>query len=103
MMSANPIAGVFAADLFRQAHALGDQGLDDLTLGHSLDHLSTDEDLALSVARRHAQVGLTSLTRSVDHTPHHGHAERHRQALESSGDLLGQLVHVDLGSPAGWA
>src|SRR5215213_9040412 len=36
-----------------------DERLDDLRLRDGLDDLALDEDLALAVARRHAEVGLT--------------------------------------------
>src|SRR5690625_5330908 len=62
------------------------QGLDDLSLGHRLDHLAFDEDLALAVAAGHAEVGITGLARSVDHAPHDRHPQRDLHALEAGGD-----------------
>ena len=44
-------------------HGLLDERLDDLRLGHGLDHLALDEDLALAVAGGDAEVGLARLAR----------------------------------------
>ncbi len=76
---------------------------DDLRLGHGLDDLALDEDLALAVAGGDAQVGLAGLARTVDDAAHDGDAQRDRHALEAGGDLLGQRVDVDLGAAAGRA
>src|SRR4051794_22870348 len=43
-----------------------DQRLDDGVLRDGLDHLAADEDLTLTVARRHAEISLTGLPRAVD-------------------------------------
>src|SRR6478609_2702141 len=64
------------AHLLGEAHGLLDEGLDDLRLGHGLDDLALDEDLALAVARRDAEVGLTGLPRAVDDAAHDGDAQR---------------------------
>src|SRR6478736_1485687 len=85
------------------AHGLLDQGLDDLRLGDGLDDLALDEDLALAVARGDPEVGLARLAGTVDDAAHDGDAQRHLQAVESGGDLLGELVDVDLGAAAGRA
>src|SRR6185295_9074541 len=84
-------------------HGLLDQRLDDLVLGHGLDHLAVHEDLALAVAGRDPEVGLAGLTRPVHHTAHDGDPQRDLHALQSSCDLVGELVDVDLGTPAGRA
>ena len=81
-------------------HGLLDQGLDDLRLGHGLDHLALDEDLALAVAGRDAEVGLAGLARAVDDAAHDGDPQRHLHALEAGGHLVGQLVDVDLRAAA---
>ncbi len=39
----------------------------------------------------------------VHHAAHHGHPQRHLHPGEPGGDLVGQLVHVHLGPPAGRA
>ena len=49
------------AHLLRGVQRLLDRGLDDLGLGHGLDDLTLDEDLALAVAGRHPEVGLAGL------------------------------------------
>src|SRR5579859_4829957 len=48
----------FVATLFCDSHGLFDQRLHDLRLRHGLDHLALDEDLALAVTRRNAEVRL---------------------------------------------
>src|SRR5690606_20137187 len=88
---------------FGDAHGLLDQGLHDLRLGHRLDHLALDEDLALAVAGRDAEVGLAGLPGAVDDTTHDRDPQGHLHALEAGGDLLGQLVDIDLGASAGRA
>ena len=72
-------------------------------LGHGLDDLALDEDLALAVAGGDAEVGLAGLARAVDDAAHDGDAQRHLHALEAGGDLLGERVDVDLGAAAGRA
>src|SRR4051812_268548 len=91
------------ADLLGDAHGLLDEGLDDLRLGNGLDDLALDEDLALAVARGDTEVGLARLAGTVDDATHDGDAQRHLQAVEPGGDLLGELVDVDLGTAAGRA
>ena len=59
-----------------------------------------DEDLALAVAGGDPEVGLAGLARAVDDAAHDGHAQRHGHALEAGGDLVGELVDVDLGAAA---
>src|SRR5690606_9093828 len=86
--------------LFGDPHRLFDQRLHDLRLRHRLDDLALDEDLPLAVARRHAQIGLTGLTRTVDDTAHHRHPQRHVHPRQTRRDLLGQLVHIHLRPPA---
>src|SRR5699024_8950434 len=86
--------------VLRDPHGLLDQGLDDVGLLDRLAALTLDEDLALAVARGDAEVGLPCLTGAVHHTPHHGDPERYGEALQSGGDLVGQLVDVDLGTSA---
>ena len=51
------------AHLLGEAHGLLDERLDDLRLGHGLDDLALDEDLALAVAGGDAEVGLAGLAR----------------------------------------
>src|ERR1700757_2247012 len=70
------------ARLRGQSHRFFDQGLDDLRLGHGLDHLTADEDLSLAVARRHAEIGFPGLPWTVDDTAHYGHPQRHIEAVE---------------------
>src|SRR5690242_850424 len=86
-----------------ELHGLVDQGLDDLRLGHGLDDLAADEDLALAVAGGDAQVGFAGLARAVDHTAHDRDAKRDVEAVQRGGDLIGQLVDVHLGAAAGRA
>src|SRR4051812_10577143 len=86
--------------LVGEAHGLLDQGLDDLRLGDGLDDLAPDEDLALAVAGRDAEVGLARLAGAVDDAAHHGHAKRHGHALETGGHLVREGVDVDLGAAA---
>src|SRR5579875_2076448 len=62
--------------LLGQLHGLVDEGLHDLRLGDGRDHLAPDEDLALAVARGHAQVGLARPARAVDHAAHDRHPDR---------------------------
>ena len=69
-------------------------------LGHGLDDLALDEDLALAVAGGDAEVGLAGLARTVDDAAHDGDAQRHLHALEAGGHLVGELVDVDLGAAA---
>src|SRR6478672_11090732 len=88
------------AHLLGQTHGLLDERLDDLRLGDGLDDLALDEDLALAVAGRDAEVGLAGLPRAVDDAAHDGDAQRHGHALEPRGDLVGELVDVDLGATA---
>ena len=95
--------GLDRLHLLGDAHGLLDEGLHDLRLGDGLDDLALDEDLALAVAGGDAEVGLAGLTRAVDDAAHHGDAQRHLEAVETGGDLLGQLVDVDLGAAAGGA
>src|SRR6185312_1104506 len=85
---------------FGELHGLLDEGLDDRVLGHRLDHLALDEDLPLAVAGRDAEIGLPRLPRPVDHTTHHRDPQRHLHAREPGGDLVGELVDVDLRPPA---
>src|SRR6476469_4335578 len=88
------------AHLLGEAHGLLDERLDDLRLGHGLDDLALHEDLALAVAGGDAEVGLAGLARTVDDAAHDRDPQRHLEAVESGGDLLGQLVDVDLGAAA---
>ena len=81
-------------------HGLVDQRLDDLRLGHRLDDLALDEDLALPVARCHAEVGFASLARTVDDAAHDGDPERHLHALQACGHPVGEGVDVDLSPSA---
>ena len=91
------------AHLAGDALGLGDEGLDDLVLGHGLDDLALDEDLPLAVAGGDAQVGLAGLAGAVDDAAHDGHAQRHGQVLQAGGDGVGELVDVHLGAAAGRA
>src|SRR6478735_6778607 len=91
------------AHLLGEAHGLLDEGLDDLRLGHGLDDLALDEDLALAVAGGDAEVGLARLAGPVDDAAHDGHPQRHLHAVQARGDLVGEPVHVDLGAAAGRA
>ena len=59
-----------------------------------------DEDLALAVSGRDAEVGLACLTGTVDDAAHHRDAQRHVEPLESGGDLVGERVDVDLRASA---
>jgi hypothetical protein len=101
----------WAASCSSSAHLLGDPHVHRLFdgllersprsgLGHGLDDLALDEDLALAVAGGDAEVGLAGLAGAVDDAAHHGHAQRDRHALEPGGDLLGERVDVDLGPAA---
>src|SRR6478736_651287 len=76
-------------------HRLFDERLDDLRLRHGLDDLALDEDLALAVARRDAEVGLAGLAGSVHDTAHDGDPQRHLHALEPGGHTLRERVDVD--------
>src|SRR5690606_26246428 len=84
----------------RDAQRLLDERLDDQRLGHRLDDLALDEDLALAVARRDAEVGLARLARAVADAAHDGDAQRHLHALQAGGDLLRERVDVHLGAAA---
>ena len=95
-----PIEVSLGRHLGREAVRLFDEGGDDLGLRHGLDDLALDEDLALAVAGCHAEVGLAGLARSVDDAAHDGDAQRHGHALEAVGDVVGELVDVDLGATA---
>src|SRR6478735_4345776 len=88
------------AHLLGEAHGLLDERLDDLRLGHGLDDLALDEDLALAVAGGDAEIGLAGLARTVDDAAHDGHAQRHGHPLEACGHLVGERVDVDLGATA---
>src|SRR6476646_8803777 len=67
----------------RLAHRLLDQRLHDLRLGHGLDDLAPDEDLALAVAGGDTQVGLPGLAGPVHDAAHHRDPQGHLQALEA--------------------
>jgi hypothetical protein len=63
-----------------------------------LDDLAADEDLALAVAGGDAEVGLAGLAASpFSRAAHDGDAQRHLEARQPGGDLLGEGVDVDLG------
>src|SRR5690242_19320252 len=64
------------AHLLGDPHGLLDEGLHDLRLGDGLDDLALDEDLALAVAGRDAEVGLAGLAGTVHDAAHDGDAER---------------------------
>src|SRR3954454_2198058 len=89
--------------LLGEPQRLLDQGLHDLRLGHGLDDLTLDEDLALAIAGRDSEICLASLARPVDDAAHDRDAERDRHALQPGLHLLGQGVDVDLRPPAGRA
>src|SRR3954447_7785049 len=89
--------------LLGDLHRLVDQRLHDLRLGYGLDDLALDEDLALAVAGGDAEVGLAGLARAVHHAAHDRDAQRDLHALQAGGDLVGELVDVDLGAAAGRA
>src|SRR5665647_3553039 len=84
------------AHLLGDPHGLFDQALHDLGLGHRLDDLALDEDLAFAVARSDTKISLTSLTRTVHDTAHDRNAQRHLEALEARRHLIGQGVHINL-------
>ena len=50
-----------------------------------------------------AEVCLARLAGSVDDAAHDRHPQRDLEPVEPGGHLVGQLVDVDLGSPAGGA
>jgi hypothetical protein len=81
---------------------LVEERLDDLVFGHGLDDLAANKDLALAVAVAggNTEVSFACLTWAVDDATHHGDAQRYREAVEGRGDLLGEGIDVDLGSPA---
>src|SRR5690606_5591569 len=85
--------------LGREAVRLLEQGRHDVGLRHGLDDLALDENLALAVARRDAEVCLARLARAVDDAAHDGDAKRHGEPLETSGDLVGKSVDIHLGTP----
>lgn len=85
------------------AVGLFDESLDDHGLGHGLDDLALDEDLALAVAAGHTEVGLTGFTGTIDDAAHDGDAQRNFHAFETGRDLVRQGVDVDLGASAGRA
>ncbi|MBB5956904.1 ABC-type antimicrobial peptide transport system permease subunit [Saccharothrix tamanrassetensis] len=93
-------SGGLRLDRFRQLHRLLQECSHDPRLGDGAHHLPPHEDLPLAVARRDAQVRFPGLTGTVDHTPHDGDPQRQGEALERGGDLLRQLVDVDLRPPA---
>src|SRR5690606_7241819 len=68
-----------------------------------LDDLALDEDLPLAVAGGDTEIGLAGLPRAVDDAAHDGDAQRDGHALEPHGDLVRQLVDVDLGPAAAGA
>src|SRR3978361_2324969 len=86
----------FAGD----SHRLFDQRFDDLVFRHGLDDFALDENLALAVTRRDAQVGFARFTRAVADATHHRNAQRDVHALEPRGHLVGQRVDVDLRASA---
>src|SRR5690554_6809163 len=90
----------FAGHVLREARGLLDQRRHDLRLGHGLDDLALDEDLALAVAGCDTQVGLASFTRSVHDAAHDRDAQRHRHVLEPLRHLIRERVDVDLGAAA---
>src|SRR2546422_2421534 len=61
------------------------RSLDDRVLGHGLDDLALDEDLALAVAGRDAEVGLAGLARAV-------RSEEHTSELQSRLHLVCRLL-----------
>src|SRR4029453_170637 len=63
----------------REPHRFVDKGLDDIGFFHGLDHLATDEDLALAVAGGDPEIRFPRLSGSVDNTAHHGDPKRHFQ------------------------
>src|SRR5262245_21903576 len=81
-------------------HGLFDQGLHDLRLGHGLDDLALDEDLALAVARRRSEVGLAGLPRTVHDAAHHRDPQGYLEPVQAGGDRVGELVDVDLRASA---
>src|SRR6476619_4192919 len=87
------------AHLLGEAHGLLDERLDDLRLGHGLDDLALDEDLALAVAGGDPEIGLTGLTGSVHDAAHHGDPQRHlepaRLEVERLQDLDADLDLLD--------
>ena len=96
MTTGAPLRSIVLSMLFGDAHRFLDQSLDDLRLGHRLDDLALDEDLALAVAGRHTEVSLTCFTRSVHDATHDGHAQRDLHAFEAGRDLVGKCVDIDL-------
>jgi hypothetical protein len=78
-----------------------EQCLNDLVFRHGFDDLTAKEDLAFTVARGDAEVGLTCFAGAVDHATHDGDAQGDGEALECSADLLGQGVNIDLGAATG--
>ena len=94
---------IFARGQSGQLHGLLDERLDDLALRDGLDDLALHEDLPLAVPGGDPQVRLAGLARTVDHTAHDRHPQRHVEALEPGGDLFGEGVDVDLGPAAGGA
>src|SRR5437879_1401792 len=88
------------AHVLSDPDSLFDEGLHDLRLGHRLDDLALDEDLALAVTGGDAEIGLARLSRAVHDAAHHRDPQREREVLQRRGHLVGQGVDVDLGAPA---
>jgi hypothetical protein len=86
-----------------QTLRLVDQCLHHVRLGDDADDLAPDEEVALLLPGRDADVGLARLARAVDDAAHHRHLDRQVQLLERLLGLLGHGDDVDLGPAAGRA
>ena len=76
------------------------QGVQKLSFRHLADDLTFFENEALSLAAGDAEVGLAGFAGTVDDASHDGDPQRDGHALEAGGDLVGELVDIDLGTPA---
>src|SRR5699024_5886809 len=89
--------------LISDAHCFFNEGFNNLGLRNRLDDFTLDEDLAFTVTGCNAQIGVTSLARTVDHAAHNSHAQWEFHAVQTSGDFFSQLVHIHLCATTGWA
>src|SRR5271163_2276976 len=86
-----------------QTLGLVDQRPHHVRLGNDADDLAADEEVALLLPRRDADVGFAGLARAVHDAPHHRHLDGQVQLLERLLGLLGHGDDVDLGPAAGRA
>src|SRR3954454_3886493 len=73
----------------------------ELIFGHSLDDFAFTEDYTTTFTTGQADISITRLARTIDHTTHNSHMNGRLHFRKTFLNLVGNANHVNFNTPTG--